>query len=78
MGLPRHKYLQVPVTVPVDLGHRTPPDCVCAGVAHDVDPTTMHQLAEGSPGPFWAAMERRYGPNKNLVGGWVGWRRYLE
>ena len=37
-----------------------------AGPEHDVDnAVTMHTLA---PAPFWAAMERRYGPNPDLVG----------
>ena len=36
-----------------------------AGACHDVDPTVMHRL----PGAdFWAAMDRRYGRNPNLVG----------
>lgn len=36
-----------------------------AGAWHDVDPTLMHRLP---PADFWAAMDRRYGPNPNLVG----------
>lgn len=36
-----------------------------AGVENDIDQTLMHKL-KGEE--FWKAMERRYGPNPNLVG----------
>ena len=37
-----------------------------AGLSHDPDPVLMHALP---PDQFWAAMERRYGPNPDLVRG---------